>query len=277
MLKRGEDFLTVGFWNIEKHNVVREDPSQPFGYSMTQSTEFIVETIIAGYRYAKFDILILAEVTESKGGGEKFAEFMANRMCAVGYPGPRMRGGFSWFPNSAGNVGVCNFAYLWDENLPCLVGLGDRITFEWEPDHVRPTMFMDAGIMTIGGIHAKAVIKNQAAEEILESCHKLDATRKPAALIGDMNIGFDSFPYYEKRELNRFGWDKVPPGIAPTHVPRSERYRARVLDYIWRNGGIPQCIADPPMPLYQMWDVNDHAPVQYHLACRTGELPVVVV
>ncbi len=277
MLKRGVDFLTVGFWNIEKHNVVREDPTQPFGYAMSGSTEMIIETIVNWYREYKFDVLILAEVTESRGAGQKFAEFLANRLCAVGFPGPRMRGGFRWFENAAGNVGVCNFAYLWDQRVPCLVGLGDRITFEWQPDHVRPTIFMNAGIMMIGGIHAKSVIKEQAAEEILESCHRLDEEGLPAALIGDMNIAFDSVPYFTKRELNEHGWDQVEPRIDPTHVPRSDRYKSRVLDYIWRNGGIAQCIADPPVPQYQMWDMNDHAPIQYHLAVKSGELPFVVI
>lgn len=279
-MERGVDFLTVGFWNIEKHNVVRPDPDNPNGYVMSESVAFIIETIQRWYLSSDFDVIILAEVTESKGAGDLFAHVVANRLNGLGghQQTAAFNASFNWFPTAADRVGVCNYICIWNEAIPCLSGLGGRIRFVWNPDHTRPMIMLNAGIMRIGGLHAKAVIRDQATTEIIEACFELGRHDQPAALIGDMNIPFGKMDVTDENTLNSAGWEAVAPGFAPTHVTRArdenkeyQMGRSSVLDYLWRNGGISQCIAVSPMRgfQYQFWEVNDHAPICYKL-CRTA-------
>lgn len=280
-MKRGRDFFTVGFWNIEKKNTIRPNEAVPYGYDMSASVYFVVETVVNWYRTHHVDLIVLAEVTDGRGMGDSFVEYLATRLNVIGYPLPAFRGAFRWSETRAGTKSVCNFGFLWNERLPCLQGLGERADWYWEKDHVRPTLILPTGLATIGAIHAKAVIREQAMKEIYEAALRINEERHPGLLIGDMNVPFDSVPWDVKRYMTQASWSQVPPRVAPTHVTRGfdefgyfEGKREAVLDYAWRNGGLAQCIAENPKPGYDLWEYIDHAPIMYHIATTAEDLPI---
>ncbi|WP_249695167.1 hypothetical protein [Stappia sp. WLB 29] len=289
MLKRGKDFLTVGFWNIEKHYQITANPDVPFGFVMSASTEFVVETIVNWYRSHHVDVLVLAEVVDGSGAGDRFMNYLATRLNVVGFPKPFFRAGFRWSETRGGTKSVCNFGFLWNEKVQGLEGLDDKVSWYWERDHTRPTLILPTGVATIGAIHAKASYSSNAAykqamKEIFEAAVFIDQQRRPGLLIGDMNVPFEKVPPQEKSYMTDIEWSQVPPNVAPTHVTRGRdefgRYEGRheaVLDYAWRNGGLAQCLAENPYPGYQFWDYVDHAPIMYHVARTAQELPVVII
>ncbi|WP_186396307.1 endonuclease/exonuclease/phosphatase family protein [Stappia sp. TSB10GB4] len=283
MPKRGVDFLTVGFWNIEKKNQIHPNDNVPYRYEMSTAVQFVVDTVVQWYQTYHVDLIVLAEVTDGSGMGNTFVNYLASRLNVIGHPKPAFQGDFRWSPTRAGTKSVCNFGFLWNERLPVLQGLGERVDWYWEPDHVRPTLILPTGLATIGAIHAKAVIREQAMKEIYEAALHINRSKRPALLIGDMNVPFDSVPWDAKAYMTQAGWGQVPPRVAPTHVTRGfdefgyfEGKREAVLDYAWRNGGLAQCIAENPHPGYNLWEYIDHAPIMYHLASTAEELPIII-
>lgn len=271
---RGVDFLSVGFWNVEKHTSVTLDENAPLGYRAPDSTQYLIDQIMDWYRLSKFDILIMAEVPDAKGKGDAFAQTIANRINTIGFPRPGMRGGFRWSETREQRKSVCNFAYVWDEEVDGLAGLGGRTDFVWLPDHARPMIEMNAGRAVIGGIHAKAANHEAAMRQIVDCCGELEGWKKPAVLIGDMNVGFKSIPAQDKMLLNSMGWEAVPPGLAETHRSRNPRYKPKVLDYIWRGDLAGTVEATPPFDPYMWWQENDHAPIQYTIAFGAQDDPM---
>ena len=293
-MPRGLDFITVGFWNIEKHYRITADQSAPFGFQMSASTYFVVEQIVNWYRSYHVDVLVLAEVVDGSGAGARFMDYLATRLNAVGYPAPEFRGGFRWSPTRSGSKSVCNFGFLWNTTVQGLQGLGERASWYWEKDHTRPALILPTGVATIGAIHAKASRGqrkdgkeppyNQAMKEISEAALHIGRQNRPGLLIGDMNVPFDRVPFEWRTTMSQYGWGQVPPNVAPTHVTRGRdefgRYEGRhasVLDYAWRNGGVAQCLPENPHPGYQSWDYVDHAPIMYHVATTANELPIVIL
>jgi endonuclease/exonuclease/phosphatase family metal-dependent hydrolase len=261
---RGRDYLTVGFWNIEKHNVLPEEGQAAFESQMLRRSNFVMRAIDSWFGSSRFDILILAEVSQRRDGGDRFARELATRLSRqIGLLRFDMQGAFHWSEGNGGRVSPCNFAVIWNNSIPQLNGLGGRVRFYWEPDWVRPMIILQGQTLAVGGIHAKSARRDLAQQEILEACHYLDELETRAVLIGDMNIPYDEFPVGAARELARCDWERRPPGLQATHVSRGGRYRPAVLDYIWHNEGTVLCNADPPDPGYDNWDENDHAPIQY--------------
>lgn len=273
MLERGTDFLTVGFWNIEKKNTVPEEGTFAFESRSSQGFYTVVRTIKRWFMYSKFDILILAEVADKKGKGDQFVEYVANALSKIGFPGRDMQGVFRWSETSSGSISACNFGVIWDNSVEELDSLGYKLDWYWEPDWVRPMIILPAATLVVGGIHAKSARKDLATREIVEGCTYLDKYQNRAVLIGDMNIPFDDFPVLSEAQLEYQGWSNIPPGFGPTHMPHSDKYEPAVLDYIWRNAGATRCVAQPPVNGYNAWDLVDHAPIQYHVAWRAGDLP----
>ncbi len=261
---RGRDYLTVGFWNIEKHNVLPEEGQAAFESQMLRRSSQVMRAIERWFVSSRFDILILAEVSRRGEGGDRFAREVATRLSRqIGLLRFNMQGAFHWSEGNGGRVSPCNFAVIWNEGIAELTGLGGRVSFYWEPDWVRPMIILQGQTLVVGGIHAKAARRDLAQQEILEGCGYLNRFRQRAVLIGDMNIPYDEFPRDAERELARMDWTRRPPGLQATHVSRGGGYRPAVLDYIWHDGGTVQCNPDPPDPDYNEWDENDHAPIQY--------------
>lgn len=262
---RGRDYLTVGFWNIEKHNVLPEDGQAVFENQMLRRTSFVMRSIERWFSRSQFDVLILAEVAQRRTGGEDFARTLATRLSrSFGLRRCNMQGAFHWFPGNGDRVSPCNYIAIWNDGLPELTGLANRVEFYWEPDWVRPMIILQGGTLVVGGLHAKSARRDLARQEILESCTYLYQNyRQRAVLIGDMNIPYDEFPPATERELQRWGWGRTPPGLPATYQSRGVRYGSSVLDYMWHNGGVTVSRADPPIKPYDGWDENDHAPIQY--------------
>ncbi|WP_306030997.1 endonuclease/exonuclease/phosphatase family protein [Stappia sp. MMSF_3263] len=261
---RGRDYLTVGFWNIEKHNALPAEGQAAFESQMLRRSSFVMRWIERWFASSRFDILILAEVAQRRDGGDRFARALANRLSRrIGLLQFDMQGAFHWSEGNGGRVSPCNFAVIWNNSIPQLAGLGSRVRFFWEPDWVRPMIILQGQTLAVGGLHAKAARRDLAQQEILGACYFLDELPTRAVLIGDMNIPYSEFPEGAARELANRYWERRPPGLEATHKSRGGRYREAVLDYIWHDEGTVLCRPDPPDADYNGWEENDHAPIQY--------------
>jgi hypothetical protein len=269
--RRTRDYLDVGFWNIQQASALLDPNSTRPPTRVNVRTNFVFSKIAEWYLDPGFDLLILAEVAdgETRGDvirGSDLAGELARRLSNIA-PRRDIRARYIWSEDNLGLPQVCNFIVVWNESEPSLVGTHDRMRFFWEKDWVRPMIIVQTLDVVVGGIHAKSRIRDRAENEIIGACHELRSYEQRAVLIGDMNIPFDSFPYFATLELRRSdAWQRIPPGLTYTYrSPWSTKYKPKILDYMFRNGGLSTADANAPFRNYQQWYMVDHAPIQYRV------------
>jgi hypothetical protein len=269
--------LRVGFWNIEKGNA----DFKPDERALRDGQKFIVvqTAVLEWYRRHRFDVLILAEVTESRGNGEQFMRTLATTLN-VQISGKPFRSDFVWsFVGPAdARKGTCNFGVLWNTKQPSLSHV-KKLDLLYEKGWVRPIVVVPAKIPHAGaaraktlllcGIHAKAGNPELATREVLGACDEIVGNHDGrGVVIGDMNIRFERAANKTVRTVTGLTMEPVYPGIDPTHRPHSPIFSPAIFDYIWHDPKKTGCAAHPPDSGYNGWNIIDHAPVEYIVQTR---------
>lgn len=227
--------MIVGFWNIQRATNVERDEGVRAGFMFSVLDDWLT-------RGRAFDILVIAEAAQS---GQELVGHLNKRWEKKGY-----QANYFPVPNVKGAARPCSFMVVWSGTLtnePTPTGGSTK----------RPVIIIEAGPLKIGACHIIAN-RSKAVDEIFTACVEIQAQR-PCLVIGDMNYPFEEFNSYEQQTFEQADWSRVAPDMTNTFDGKE------VLDYAWRNPGIPTITATPPYKDYDQWEIIDHAPIAYEI------------